>query len=394
MNRTVLVAGVGMIPFSKPSAGLTYDAMGASAARLALSDAGIGYQDVEQVYAGYVYGDSGSGHAAVYHLGLTTIPVFNVNSNCSSGSSALYLARQAVESGAAECVLVVGFEQMPKGALAQWFDDRPSPLVRFEESVATTRGWDKSTPFALQFFGRAFEEHILQHGTDPRTFAKIVVKARRHAAANPRAVFREVITEEDVLGSQKVFGSMTRLECCPPTCGAAAAILCSTDFAQRHGLKPSVKIAAQSMTTDSPESFNDGDPIKVVGYDMTRKAAQAVYEKAGVGPRDIPVIELHDCFAINELISYEGLGLVDPGSGDAFVADGRNTYGGQVVVNPSGGLLAKGHPLGATGLAQCAELVWQLRGQAGDRQVEGAHHGLQHNIGLGGACVVTLYEKI
>lgn len=221
-----------------------------------------------------------------------------------------------------------------------------------------------------------------------------MVKARRHAAANPRAVFREVITEEDVLGSQKVFGSMTRLECCPPTCGAAAAILCSTDFAKRHGLKPSVKIAAQSMTTDSPESFNDGNPIKVVGYNMTRKAAQAVYEKAGVGPGDIPVIELHDCFAINELISYEGLGIVDPGSGDAFVADGRNTYGGQVVVNPSGGLLTKGHPLGATSLAQCAELVWQLRGQAGDRQVEGAHHGLQHNIGLGGACEVTLYEKI
>jgi acetyl-CoA acetyltransferase len=383
-----------MLPFSKPGASLEYDVMGANAAAAALEDAGVTYTDVEQAYAGYVYGDSSCGQAAVYRLGLTGIPVFNVNSNCSSGSSALYLARQAVESGVAECVLAVGFEQMPRGALGQWFGDRPSPLGRFEESVAKFHGWDESVPFALQFFGQATEEHIRRYGTDERTLARIVVKARQHAAANPKAVFREAVTEEQVLSSPAVFGSMTRLQCCPPTCGAAAAVLCSAEFARRHGLQVAVKIAAQVMTTDGPTTFDGGDSINVIGYDMTRKAALAVYEKAGIGPEDIPVVELHDCFAINELITYEALGLIDPGEGDAFVADGCNTYGGQVVVNPSGGLLAKGHPLGATGLAQCAELVWQLRGQAGDRQVQGAHHGLQHNIGLGGACVVTLYEKV
>jgi acetyl-CoA acetyltransferase len=188
-------------------------------------------------------------------------------------------------------------------------------------------------------------------------------------------------------------GVMTRLMACPPTCGAAAAILVSEDFARKRGLRTDVRIAAQSMVTDFPSTFESGDMMKVVGYDMAKTAANKVYEQAGVGPDDIDVIELHDCFAQNELITYEALGLCAEGGAEEFIDRGDNTYGGRFVTNPSGGLLSKGHPLGATGLAQCYELTRQLRGTAGGTQVDDAGLALQHNLGLGGACVVTLYER-
>ncbi len=386
-----VVAGVGMVPFAKPRLADPYHVMGSTAVRLALVDAALSYDLIQQAFVGYVYGDSTSGQAAVYPVGLTGIPVFNVNNNCASGSSALFLARQAIESGAADCVLALGFEQMPAGALGRHFLDRPDPLERFKQAVAASYGWDDSIPFAPQFFGLAGKQHSELYGTQPSTFAKIAVKARRHAAANPNAVLRDLVTEEEVLSSPRVFGDLTRLQCCPPTCGAAAAIICSPDFARTHGVAAPVTIAAQAMTTDRMETFSSGDPMSVVGYGMTREAATQVYEQAGVGPADVQVVELHDCFTVNELISYEALGLTPEGTAERFVLDGQNTYGGQVVVNPSGGLLSKGHPLGATGLAQCAELVWQLRGCADKRQVDGARWALQHNVGLGGACVVTLY---
>ncbi len=194
------------------------------------------------------------------------------------------------------------------------------------------------------------------------------------------------------MASPTVFDPMTRLQCCPPTCGAAAGVLCSEGFARRHGLSTAVRITAQAMTTDRPDSFDSQDMRKLVGFEMSRSAAQQVYLEGGIGPEDIDVIELHDCFTANELLTYEALGLAAEGGGEQMVVDGDNTYGGRWVVNPSGGLLSKGHPLGATGLAQCAELVWQLRGAAGERQVPGARVALQHNLGLGGACVVTLYQ--
>ena len=386
-----VIAGVGMVPFTKPRLADPYQVMGARATSLALADAALSYDVIQQAFAGYVYGDSTSGQAAIYPVGLTGIPVFNVNNNCASGSSALYLARQAVESGAADCVLALGFEQMPPGALGRHFPDQPDPLERFKEAVATRYSWDESVPFAPQFFGLAGQRYSELHGTRPSTFAKIAVKARKHAAANPHAVFRDPLTEAEVLGSPTVFGNLTRLQCCPPTSGAAAAIVCSPDFARANGVEAPVTIAAQAMTTDVQGTFDNVDPMLVVGYGMTRAAAGMVYEQAGIGPTEIPVVELHDCFTVNELISYEALGLTPEGTAEQFVNDDMNTYGGQVVVNPSGGLLSKGHPLGATGLAQCAELVWQLRGCAGARQVEGAQVALQHNVGLGGACVVTLY---
>jgi acetyl-CoA acetyltransferase len=388
----VRVAGVGMLPFAKPGASAPYHVMGAEAARAALADAGIDYRHVEQAYVGYVYGDSTCGQAALYDVGLSGVPIVNVNNNCATGSTALFLARQAIASGAADCVLALGFEQMERGALGAKFTDRPDPLARFQQAMGEMQGLEPGTPIAAQYFGGAARHHVAAHGTKPETFAQIAVKARRHAARNPLAVFRNEVSLEEVMASPNVFAPLTRLQCCPPTCGAAAAVLCSQAFALRHGLAASVAIAAQAMTTDTPSSFEAHDMRRLIGFDMSRAAAHRVYEAAGIGPDDIDVIELHDCFTANELLSYEALGLADEGGAERLVHDGDNTYGGRWVVNPSGGLLSKGHPLGATGLAQCAELVWQLRGQAGDRQVEGARHALQHNLGLGGACIVTLYQ--
>ena len=393
MNRKVLVAGVGMLPFAKPGASESYPMLGAHAAKAALDDARVDYQSVNQVYAGYVYGDSCSGQAAVYHIGLTSVPVINVNNNCATGSTALFLARQAVASGAAECVLALGFEQMSRGALGVHFQDRPDPSQRLLDTMREIQGTDAEAPIAAQLFGGAGRMHMQLYGTRADTFARIAVKARRHAQHNPNAIFRQPLSLDEVLASPAVFDPLTRLQCCPPTCGGAAAVLCSEAFARRHGLDTRVWIAAQAMTTDGNSSFDENDMRKLVGYDMARRAAQQVYEAAGIGPEDVPVAELHDCFTTNELLSYEALGFAPEGGAERFVLDGDNTYGGRVVTNPSGGLLSKGHPLGATGLAQCAELVWQLRGQAGARQVEGARVALQHNLGLGGACVVTLYQR-
>jgi len=293
MIEPVIIAGVGMIPFRKPGDGLAYPEMGAEAARAALADAGIGYEQVQQAYVGFVYGDSTSGQRALYDVGMTGIPVINVNNNCSTGSTALFLARQAVASGAADCVLALGFEQMRPGALGANWPDRPSAFERFD-AIA-----------------------------------------------------------DDLTGD--------------------------------------VCILAQAMTTDRTGTFTSGSMIELVGASMSREAAARVYEGAGIGPEDISVCELHDCFAQNEVITYEALGFCPDGGAEKFVADGGNTYGGQVVTNPSGGLLSKGHPLGATGLAQCYELTRQLRGCAGAGQVEGARLALQNNLGLGGAAVVTLY---
>ncbi len=389
----VLVAGVGMIPFTKPGASEPYHLMASRAIRQALLDAGVSYVDVRQVFAGYVYGDSTCGQRSAYEVGMTGVPVVNVSNNCATGSSALFLARQAVLSGAADCVLAVGFEQMNPGSLGLVFQDRPSPLERFDAAAAALVD-AAEIPLALRYFGGAGLAYMKQYGTGIETFAKIRAKASRHAANNPLALFRQVVTEEDVMRSPQVWpGVMTRLMACPPTCGAAAAILCTPSFAERHGVPTPIRIRAQAMTTDKPVTFEAKDMRRLVGYDMARDAARQVYEEAGVGPGDLDVVELHDCFAQNELLSYEALGLCEEGEAEKFISDGDNTYGGKVVTNPSGGLLSKGHPLGATGLAQCTELVNQLRGAAERRQVEDARLALQHNLGLGGACVVTLYER-
>lgn len=392
MKRRVNVIGVGMTKFAKPGSSPEYYEMAREAGLNALKDAGIPYLEVEQAYAGYVYGDSTCGQRAVYELGLSGIPVVNVNNNCSTGSSALYLARQAIEGGLAECVLAIGFEKMEKGALAAKFNDREPPLGQHAQVMLDIQGFTAAPP-AAQMFGGAGREYRWEHGTRKETFAQISVKARQHASRNPFALFNQVLSLEEIMASEEVFDPLTRFQCCPPTCGAGAAILCSDDFAKKHGISNPVYIAAQSMTTDFASSFEEKSMIKMVGYDMSKSAAHQVYEASGIGPEDIQVVELHDCFTANELLTYEALGLCPEGGAEQFIWDADNTYGGKYVTNPSGGLLSKGHPLGATGLAQCTELVWQLRGTADKRQVAGARVALQHNLGLGGACVVTMYRR-
>ncbi len=394
MKNNVYVVGVGMVPFTKPGASEPYPQMAAKAVNAALHDAHLSYDQVQQAYVGYVYADSTAGQRALYEVGMTGIPVVNVNNNCSTGSTALFLARQAVMSGAADCVLALGFEQMNPGALGTVFNDRPSPFERFDQSTEELVGQGE-IPLALRYFGGAGLAHMKEFGTPLSTFAKIRAKASRHAAHNPLALLRKEVSEEEVMAAAVMWpGVMTRLMACPPTCGSAAAIVCSEAFAKKHGLNTDVRIRAQAMTTDGPATFEAQDMREVVGFSMAKNCAEQVYAEAGLGPRDLQVVELHDCFAQNELLSYEALGLCDRGGAQQFVEDGDNTYGGRIVTNPSGGLLSKGHPLGATGLAQCTELVQQLRGTAEQRQVHGARLGLQHNLGLGGACVVTLYERM
>jgi acetyl-CoA acetyltransferase len=393
MTSRVYVAGVGMIPFVKPGANAPYPVMGAEATALALADAGVSYDMIQQAYVGYVYGDSTCGQRALYQVGMTGIPIINVNNNCSTGSTALFMARQAIESGALDCVLALGFEQMKPGALGAVFTDRPSAFEDFD-AVTDELVDARNIPLALRYFGGAGLSHMKKYGTPLASFAKIRAKASRHARNNPLALFRKEVTADDVLNDQVIWpGVMTRLMACPPTCGGAAAVLVSEKFATQHGLRKDVRIAAQAMTTDTPSTFKAHDMMQVVGFDMSQAAANKVYEAAGVGPGDLDVVELHDCFAQNELITYEALGLCPAGGAARFIDDGDNTYGGKTVTNPSGGLLSKGHPLGATGLAQCYELTRQLRGNAAATQVDGARLALQHNLGLGGACVVTLYER-
>lgn len=391
MGRRVNVIGVGMVKFQKPGASEDYNVMAAKAARAALADAKVEYSEIEQAYAGYVFGDSTCGQRAIYEVGLTGIPVVNVNNNCATGSTALWLGRQAIEGGLAECVLVVGFEQMEKGALGSKFNDRTNPMDQHAGVMSRVQGFNQAPPTA-QMFGGAGREYRWRHGTKRETFGKIAEKARAHASKNPYALFNQRLSLEEVMASPEVFDPLTRYQCCPPTCGAAAAVLCSEDFAKRKGISNPVYIAGQAMTTDFPSVFGDS-MIKMIGFDMAKAAAEKVYQQTGLGPEDVQVVELHDCFTANELLTYEAIGLCKEGEAEKFIWDGDNTYGGKYVTNPSGGLLSKGHPLGATGLAQCTELVWQLRGEAGDRQVENAHVALQHNLGLGGACVVTMYRR-
>ncbi len=384
-----IVAGVDLVKFSKPGKHEPFRVMASAAIRGAVADADISHNLIEQAYGSYIFGDSTCSQFALYDAYMTGIPVINVNNNCSSGSTAIFLARQAVECGAVECALAFGFEEMQPGALDSMWDDRESPFDNFMK-VLNDMGYP-TAPLALRCFGAAGHHYMTKYGATADLFAKVAVKTRSHAAMNPYALFNKPLTENEVAESPLVYMDyLTRLMCCPPTCGAGAAIICSESFAKRHGIRRGIEVIGQAMATDTPVSWED--PINLVGADMTARAARAAYEKAGLGVEDIDVVELHDCFSINEVISYEGLGLCPEGEATSFVADGDNTYGGKYVINPSGGLMSKGHPIGATGLAQCFELVTQLRGEAEQRQVEGARIGLQHNLGLGGAAVVTMYK--
>ncbi|MGW4567790.1 thiolase C-terminal domain-containing protein [Streptomyces sp. NPDC004561] len=391
------VAGVGMTRFEKPETrDWQYWDMVREAGGAALADAGIAYGDVEQVPIGYCFQPSTAGQRAVYELGLTGIPVYNVNNNCATGATALMLARQLVEGGAADCVLALGFEKMRRGALgaaADGGDFATSPVARHYGVMAARHGFE-ATPPTAQIFGAAAREHMERYGTTEAQLAAVAAKNHRHSAHNPNAQFRDVYEIDEILAARTVHRPLTKLQCSPTSDGAAAAVVVSERFAERRSLTGLAEIAGQAMATDTEESFASGSCVDVVGQPMSRTAARRAFERAGLGIGDVDVIELHDCFSVNELLTYEALGMCAPGESGKLVESGATTYGGRWVVNPSGGLISKGHPLGATGLAQAAELVWQLRGEAGARQVPGARVGLAHNIGLGGAAVVTLVRAV
>lgn len=394
MGRRVFVVGVGMTKFEKPgSTGKDYPDFAKEAGEKALADAGIPYTAIEQAAVGYCYGDSTCGQRAVYQLGCTGIPVYNVNNNCSTGSTALFMAKQFIEGGLAECALALGFEKMEKGSLGAKFMDRINPMDKHLEAMVSMREFASAPPTA-QFFGNAGREHMEKYGTRKEAFAKIGHKNHKHSVNNPYSQFQQEYSLEDIMNAPVVYDPLTKLQCCPTSDGAGAAILASEDFVKKHNLQAkAVEIVGMAMTTDFESTFNAKSCIKLIGQDLTKAAALKVYEQSGLGPKDVDVIELHDCFSANELVTYEGLGLCAEGKGGDLIESGAVTYGGDWVVNPSGGLISKGHPLGATGLAQCAELNWQLRGQADKRQVAGAKVALQHNLGLGGAAVVTMYRK-
>jgi acetyl-CoA acetyltransferase len=392
MPERVFVIGVGMTKFERPGTrDWDYPDIGVEATQMALDDAGVAYSDVSSAFVSYCYGDTTCGQRMLYGLGMTGIPIVNVNNACASGSSALYLAKRTIEGGMADCVLASGFEKMEKGSLGVKFADRKPPMSRHFGRMKKLRGIN-AAPLTAQLFANAGTRYVERYGAPSEVFARIAEKNHRHSVNNPNSQFRDEYSVEDILASPAVCGPLTKLQCCPTSDGGAAAVLASERFVRSHGLEgAAVEIVGMALATDDVTTF-EGDDEDLVGVSMTVRAAQSVYEQSGKGPEDLDVIELHDCFSTNELLSYEALGLCAEGEAPELVLGGAVTYGGEVVVNPSGGLISKGHPLGATGLAQCAELTWQLRGVAGARQVRGAALGLQHNHGLGGACVVAMYS--
>jgi acetyl-CoA acetyltransferase len=393
MSNRTFVIGVGMTKFDKPGTKEgDYPDWAEEAGTKALDDAGIDYDKVEQAFVGYVYGDSTAGQRALYQVGLTGIPVVNVNNNCSTGSSALYLARQAVKGGLADCAMALGFEKMEKGSLGAKFLDRTNPMDRHVTAMIAEREWEGAPP-APQMFGNAGRKHMEDYGSKPEHFVWIGWKNHKHSVNNPYAQFQDEYSIEDIANAPMIHEPLTKLQCSPTSDGAGAAIVASEKFVDDNDLwEHAIEIAGQALATDTPASY-EPNSIKIVGFDMSKNARVQAMEEAQISPDEVDVCELHDCFSANELITYEALGFADEGEAHKLVEAEATTYGGDgPVVNPSGGLISKGHPLGATGLAQCAELNWQLRGEADKRQVDGAKVALQHNIGLGGAAVVTVYK--
>ncbi|KAK2002497.1 nonspecific lipid-transfer protein [Colletotrichum falcatum] len=387
------VLGVGMTKFIKPRGKVDYTELGFEAGVKAMLDAQINYDDVEQGVACYCYGDSTCGQRVFYQFGMTGIPIYNVNNNCSTGSTGLAMGRTFISSGAADCVLVVGFEKMMPGSLQSFFNDRENPTMTTVKMMAETRGFTNA-PGAAQMFGNAGREYMEKYGAKAEDFAEIARVNHAHSTKNPYSQFQDVYTREQILQAPEIFAPLTKLQCCPTSDGGAAAVLVSQAFLdERPHLKgQAVLIAGQCLATDAPSLFSRS-AIDLMGFEMTQIAVRTAMAEAGITPGDVQVVELHDCFSANEMIVLDSLGLAEPGKAHELVRRGDITYGGKYVVNPSGGLISKGHPLGATGIAQCAELVWHLRGWANNRAVPATRAALQHNLGLGGAVVVTVYRR-
>ncbi|ETI22006.1 hypothetical protein G647_06076 [Cladophialophora carrionii CBS 160.54] len=394
-QQNAYVLGVGLTQFIKPRQLRPYPELGFEAGTKALLDAHITYDDVQTGVACYCYGDTTSGQRIFYQFGMTNIPIYNTNNACATGSTGLQMARTLVKGGIVDVVMVIGFETMKPGSIKSIWDDRPSPMGLGTRLMEETRGKFDS-PRNAQFFANAGREYMEKYGATARDFAEIARISHEHSSRNPYAQFRDVYTLEQIEKSPMIHYPLTKLQCSPTSDGAGAAVIVSQRFLDsRPELKShAVLMAGQSLMTDSPALFSRS-AMDLVGFDMTRRAAKAALAEAGVRPTDVKVCEMHDCFSANELITLEGLGFCAPGTAHHMVRNGDITYGGKgPIINPSGGLISKGHPLGATGLAQCAELTWQLRGWANNgRLVKDVDVALQHNLGLGGAVVITVYKR-
>jgi|Dee2metaT_4_FD_contig_51_648965_length_1659_multi_8_in_0_out_0_1 sterol carrier protein 2 len=406
-GRRVFVVGVGMTRFRKPLKKFTaddpdYPEYVSTAVNRALDDCDLSFKDIEAASVGSVF-STGMGQRALYEMGMDGIPIFNVANACATGSNALFMMRSFVAGGMNECCLAVGVDIMKPGPLgaadATKGPKGPRKANSMDGQLAAmvSKFPIAAAPINPQMFGNAGREHNEMYGSNPDHFAAIGEKNHRHSINNPYSQFRDQYTHDEIKASRMIYAPLTKLQCSPTSDGAAAAILCSEDFVKKHGLEGNaVEIIGQAMKTDMATAWEKNAPdscIKSVGFDMAKSAAQDVYAQAGITANDVQVVELHDCFSCNELLTYEAIGLAKEGEGHKLVDSGNNTFGGKFVVNPSGGLISKGHPLGATGVAQCAELNWQLRGECGPRQVKGAKVALQHNLGLGGNVVVTAYRK-
>jgi len=392
-NEPCYVLGVGMTKFIKPRGKVDYTELGFEAGIKAMLDAQINYDDVDQGVACYCYGDSTCGQRVFYQFGMTQIPIYNVNNNCSTGSTGLHLARNVISHGGADCIMVVGFEKMMPGSLQSFWQDRSNPTGTSGEMMKATRGITNA-PGAAQMFGNAGREYMEKFGATNEDFAEIARINHEHSQRNPYSQFQDVYTLEQIMKAPMIHEPLTKLQCCPTSDGGAAAILVSQDFldARPHLKEQAVLIAGQCLATDAPSLFSRS-AIDLMGFEMTKYAASVAMKEANVTPVDVKVCELHDCFSSNEMITIDALGLSPPGKAHEMVRNGDITYGGKMVINPSGGLISKGHPLGASGIAQCAELVWHLRGWANNRLIKDTTAALQHNLGLGGAVVVTVYKR-
>ncbi len=377
MSEDVAVVGVGMIKFGRyPEKRV--EELGAEAVVLALKDAGVEMKDIQALYSGNLYQTSMSGQRILQQIGQTGIPVVNVANACATGSTAFREAYLAIKSGLYDIVMAVGTEQMGKQGLL----GAPSDPATSPEGVL-------GTGLMPGVFGMAGMEHMRKYGTTWEQFAKVAVKNHFHSTLNPLAQYQKETPLEDVLNSRMIAYPNTLLMCCPTGDGAAAAILCSAKKARQLTSKP-VWVTASALTSDpwTPRDLTFPD-INT----LTREAARQAYEQAGLGPKDLDLVELHDCFATAELLHYDNLGLCGEGEAGRMIDEKKTYLGGEIPVNVSGGLLSKGHPLGATGVANICEITWHLRGEAGRRQVEGAKVGLAHVIGLGSACTIHILQR-
>ena len=379
MSEDVYVLGIDMIKFGRfPEKSLAE--LGAEAALLALDDAGLKIQDVEAMWCGnLMQANNMVGQQVLQQIGQTGIPVVNCANACATGATAFRDAWLAVKAGAYDVVLAVGVEQMGKGLLGGTGAGRGIPKEGLLGSMTMPA-----------VFAEAGMEHSRKYGTTFEQFAKVSVKNHHHSTLNPKAMYQIETPLEQVMGAEMISYPNTKLMCSVNVDGSAAAVLVSEKKAKQLGMKRAVKVRASVLTSDP---WSERDLVMPDVNTCTRLAAKKAYEMAGVGPNDINLIELHDCFATAEILHYENLGLCKDGEAGKLIDSGATTIGGRIPVNLSGGLLSKGHPLGATGIANIYEISTHLRGEAGKRQVPNAKFGLTHVIGLGSACAIHILEK-